>query len=413
MIEATTSPLFRRTMNYVNREMKIDQIIAYFNDKKINLIPPFQRGSVWTLPLRQRLIQNMIRERPIPAIFLYKQDAGSQFSYNILDGKQRLESLILFVGNLRPDMKVQNIDHYFYGKPARQDANFAIEVHGKKQRFEELDNSLVRKFREFAIPTVEIDLEDEHSSIDEIIELFIDINQEGVRVNRFDVVKALGKDPLFKQVFGLIAVKKLKKKSSYYAPKSGSSFAYVLGGLNIVSRLSDKNSRINRMWERMTEIALFARSHQHRAPAEILKAFIDPEKETNKKLSGSELANLTRAFVFLEQAYRYNNELASSKLATDQPQFYTLITTLLCSDVLDRYQQHELQQRITEASRILDGVSLTPEKLKRAVGDYRAAATKQTTHPSRREKRQQVLLRVIDGIEATNGKAEQHGVSEV
>jgi uncharacterized protein with ParB-like and HNH nuclease domain len=83
-------------MKYVNREMKIDQIVGYFNEKKINLIPPFQRGTVWPITFRRKLIQNMVQARPIPAIFLYKQEAGDKLSYNILDGKQRLESLILF-----------------------------------------------------------------------------------------------------------------------------------------------------------------------------------------------------------------------------------------------------------------------------------------------------------------------------
>jgi len=72
-------------MDYDNREMKIDQIIAYFNQHKINLIPPFQRGTVWNLETRQKLLVNMIQRRPIPAVFLYKQAEGPQFEYNILD----------------------------------------------------------------------------------------------------------------------------------------------------------------------------------------------------------------------------------------------------------------------------------------------------------------------------------------
>ncbi len=85
-------------MKFANSHMKIDQIIGYFNSKKMNLIPPFQRGTVWKLPMRQRLVQNMVNGRPIPAIFLYKDADGPQTNLNILDGKQRLESLILFVG---------------------------------------------------------------------------------------------------------------------------------------------------------------------------------------------------------------------------------------------------------------------------------------------------------------------------
>src|ERR1700722_18558747 len=117
----------RRDMKFTNREMKIDQIIGYFNEKKINLIPPFQRGTVWKLPMRQKLVQNMVGGRPIPAIFLYTDANGPQTNLNILDGKQRLESLLLFVGDRRSDMRVRNLEHYFFGHNAQHDRNFEIE----------------------------------------------------------------------------------------------------------------------------------------------------------------------------------------------------------------------------------------------------------------------------------------------
>ena len=385
-------------MKYVNREMKIDQIIAYFNDKKFSLIPPFQRGTVWKLPMRQRLIRNMVRARPIPAIFLYKSSAGAQFNYNILDGKQRLESLILFVGNKRNDMRVEHIEHFFYGKPAKNTVNFSIEIDGEEIAFKDLDDALVRQFREYVIPVVEIEWDDEHVSMDEIIDLFVDINQEGIKVSRFDVVKALGRDPLFKQVFGLVALKKRKKNSTYYVPNI-SSFAFVMGKLNIVSRQSDTNAQVNIMWERLTEIALYAKNKQHRAPAEILKAFINPEKKANKILNSAQLEKMRSAFGFLEDAYRYVPGMAETKLATDQPQFYTLITSLLSTDLLDRYTGEELKKRIFAAAQMIDEKTPAPSNLKRALGDYRVAAAKQTTHPARREKRETVLVRLIDSAE--------------
>jgi len=385
-------------MKYVNREMKIDQIVAYFNDKKFSLIPPFQRGTVWKLPMRQRLIQNMLHARPIPAIFLYKSSAGEQFNYNILDGKQRLESLILFVGNLRSAMKINHVEHFFYGKPARTNVNFAVDINGADQRFADLDDSIVRTFREYSIPVVEIDWDDEHVSMDEIIKFFVDINQEGIKVSRFDVVKALGKDPLFKQVFQLVAVSKRKKESRYFAPSPTTSFSYVLGRLNNVRKQSDTNAQVNIMWERLTEIALFTRSHQHRAPAEILKAFINPERKPNRKLSDTHLNRLREVFGFLEQSYRHVRGMAETKLATDQPQFYTLVTTLLCTDLLEKYPHAELKERVLAAGKIIDGNMAVSTNLKRAVGDYRVAAAKQTTHPSRREKRQTVLVRLINEV---------------
>ena len=86
-------------MNYRNTEMKLDQIVAYLNEEKINLSPAFQRGHVWKIGTRRKLIENIVQGRPIPAIFLYKEASGSRYSYNILDGKQRLESIILFIAN--------------------------------------------------------------------------------------------------------------------------------------------------------------------------------------------------------------------------------------------------------------------------------------------------------------------------
>ena len=73
-------------MNYRNTEMKIDQLVNYFNEEKINLSPAFQRGHVWKLRTRRQLIANIVQGRPIPAIFLYKEASGARYSYNILDG---------------------------------------------------------------------------------------------------------------------------------------------------------------------------------------------------------------------------------------------------------------------------------------------------------------------------------------
>src|SRR5437868_13969358 len=129
----TTSPtrrphksIFGATMRYKNSEMKLDEIIGYFRDGKISLIPPFQRGRVWSMSLRRKLMENIVRGKPIPAIFLYKEPAGSRFSYNILDGKQRLESLLLYIGDNRDDMNIRNWRTYFFQKQA--DAHFAIYV---------------------------------------------------------------------------------------------------------------------------------------------------------------------------------------------------------------------------------------------------------------------------------------------
>ena len=384
-------------MKYVNREMKIDQIIGYFNDKKINLIPPFQRGSVWNPNLRRKLIENMVQARPIPAIFLYKQedDNGDQFAYNILDGKQRLESLLLFIGNQRPGMKVNNLEHYFYGLPAWADRNFPIHLEGEEITFKELDNALVRQLREYPIPTIEIDLDDEEASFDEVVDLFIDINQYGVKVSRFHMVKALTEDKLFKQVFRMFARRESKKRSSYYRAIPN-SYTYVMEQLNIVSKLSDKNSQVDRIWERLTEIALYSRSKQHRAPSGILKSFINQSAKPNERLNPAEMTNMRTVFGFLATTYRRDAALRKSSFATDQPRAYTLITTLLSTDLMDRFT--DLGRRISAAAKLIDGVANPTAKQKKQVAEYKTASTRQTTHPNQRAVRQRVLVELIGSV---------------
>jgi Protein of unknown function DUF262 len=214
----------------------------------------------------------MVQARPIPAIFLYKEAQGAQFTYNILDGKQRLESLLLFIGDGRADIKINGVARYFYLNPAKNDVNFSIPLDGKQVSFEKLDDELVRSFREYPIPTIEISFDDETTTINEIVDLFIDINQQGVKVTRFQIVQARTKDKLFKQVFNLIAIRQTRrKKSKFLRLKQKSPYVSVMKRLAIISRLSDPNSQVERMWERLTEIALFSRSKRHRAPVAILK----------------------------------------------------------------------------------------------------------------------------------------------
>jgi Protein of unknown function DUF262 len=385
-------------MKFSNKEHTIETLVGFFNHDKINLIPRFQRGTVWKLSDRKKLLINMVKARPIPAIFLYKEANGPQFTYNILDGKQRLESLLLFIGDARSDVKIDGVGRYFYRNPAKKDVNFSIPFDGRVVTFRNLDDNLVRAFREYPIPTIEIDLDDEDSTINEIVDLFIDINQQGVKVTRFQIVQARTKDKLFKQVFGLIAIRQTRRgKSKYYRPKQSSCFVSVMKRLAIISRLPDPNSQVERMWERLTEIALFSRSKKHRAPVSILKAFItSKDDDLNAPLSKEELGLFRSVFTLLDEAYKQHSELVSTKLVTDQPQFYTLATTLLSSDLMSKYNKDELVARLNCAAQILDGKVTPPASVKKAIKVYRDMATKQTTNPDRREKRQEILTKIIE-----------------
>ena len=392
-------------MDYTNSQMKLDQLIGYFNVRKINLLPPFQRGHVWKLPTRRRLIQNIVMGRPIPAIFLYKQADGTKYTYNILDGKQRLESLLLFVGSRRADVRIEGVKNYFYHEREKQIVDFSIHVDGKKRTFKDLSESKVRDFREYAIPTIEINLDDESGSLDEIINLFVDINQYGEKVKRFDIVKAIGQgNRLLSSVLELIAVPQKRKEDLFYKKKH-TVFTRVLEKLQTVQSVEGPNEKVDRMWERLVEHVLFVRSNKHRAPGQILKSFIRSEDEAEKtKVAPAELKKLQTCFAFLADAYK-NTDLANTRLARDTPHFYTMVTSLIASGKLVPKDgvapdTAELQRKLLAFSKFLVDNAAAPENayIAERLQKYKEAAARQTTNPGQRATRQTTFLEIIDKL---------------
>src|SRR5689334_15120186 len=65
---------------------------------RLNLNPPYQRRSVWNLQYRQFFIDSVVRNYPTQSIFLDVEiDPDRPTDYKVLDGKQRLTSLITFI----------------------------------------------------------------------------------------------------------------------------------------------------------------------------------------------------------------------------------------------------------------------------------------------------------------------------
>lgn len=129
----------------------------------LNLSPGFQRDSVWKLRNRQQLIESILRKFPIPAVFLYRrQSDDGNICYDVIDGKQRIESLLLFMG-------------------LKRGGRFEISTQlPETQDRERLDwRILSRSHRQhlitgYDLPTIEVD-----GDLADIIDLFVRINSTG------------------------------------------------------------------------------------------------------------------------------------------------------------------------------------------------------------------------------------------
>ena len=82
--------------------------IASFHEQnqlqKYNYNPPYQRRSVWSEEKQSYFIDSILRNFPIPPIFLHRKidsDTGKT-NFDVIDGKQRLTAIARFINNEIP-----------------------------------------------------------------------------------------------------------------------------------------------------------------------------------------------------------------------------------------------------------------------------------------------------------------------
>src|SRR5271154_5285634 len=75
-------------------------LLDLHQNRQLDLNPPYQRRSVWTVKDKQFFLDTIFRNYPSPAIFLHKtiSEAGKA-TYHVVDGKQRTQTILDFVTN--------------------------------------------------------------------------------------------------------------------------------------------------------------------------------------------------------------------------------------------------------------------------------------------------------------------------
>ena len=144
-------------------EKTIDDLILMFGHGQLNLEPGFQRRSVWTWTDRRRLIQSILSHYPLPSIFLYQRNSRGRTVYDVIDGKQRLETIFMFTrqGRFKRDAFELRVDRgegleWCDWRELRSDQNVRHE------------------FQTYKIPVTEVT-----GDLASIIDLFVRINSTG------------------------------------------------------------------------------------------------------------------------------------------------------------------------------------------------------------------------------------------
>jgi 5-methylcytosine-specific restriction endonuclease McrA len=132
-----------------------------FKLRHLNLEPGFQRQSVWTERDRAKLIDSILRNYPLPAIFLYKREVKGHLVFDVIDGKQRLESIFMFTGSMRGRYWTRT------QLPSSDEVEWIDWAYLKRK-------GLQHKITGYEIPVIEVDGE-----MGEIIDIFVRINSTG------------------------------------------------------------------------------------------------------------------------------------------------------------------------------------------------------------------------------------------
>jgi len=86
-------------IDILNEPEYVDRMIKKYDNKELILNPDFQRNEVWNDKQKSRLIESILIKIPIPSFYI---DARDESRWIVIDGLQRLSSIIKFVKNKYP-----------------------------------------------------------------------------------------------------------------------------------------------------------------------------------------------------------------------------------------------------------------------------------------------------------------------
>src|SRR5258708_11268666 len=87
-------------LNQERNDFFLPQVRDFVREKKwMNLRPEYQRRQVWDDERRSLFIESLLLNVPVPPVFLYEWDLSR---YEVMDGQQRLNSIVDFYDNLYP-----------------------------------------------------------------------------------------------------------------------------------------------------------------------------------------------------------------------------------------------------------------------------------------------------------------------
>ncbi|MFH1773917.1 MAG: DUF262 domain-containing protein [Methanobacteriota archaeon] len=156
---------------------------------QINLDPPYQRKPAWKTKQRRLLLSSLFNGIPIPALIFHKQfDTESKKEiYDILDGKQRIETILHFIGLDKIEGEDELYVEFISPHTNEKDYLFYNELKLKKVN-KEYEN-ILEKFWMYELPIIEYEgeLSDFFGRNVASKEVFVRINSTGSPLKKHEI----------------------------------------------------------------------------------------------------------------------------------------------------------------------------------------------------------------------------------
>ncbi|MBP1474548.1 DUF262 domain-containing protein [Frateuria sp. MAH-13] len=165
------------TLTRQHETKSVLDLVNLYNQGALELSPAFQRDSVWKDTDRRKLIDTVARNYPLPAIFLYKCAQAGGLHYAVIDGKQRLETLLGFLGHVK--------GKGFEAKLEISGTDGPQLVSARTLRSNGRHHELRSHFLGYKVPIIEVE-----GHLSDVMELFVRLNSTGKPLKQQEKRKA-------------------------------------------------------------------------------------------------------------------------------------------------------------------------------------------------------------------------------
>lgn len=152
----------------------ISDFVQWDAQQQLELAPSFQRGAVWTPPAQMFLIDTILKQLPIPQIYLRTRVNPTTKSTvrEVVDGQQRLRAILAFAkGDLRLGSRFGDL---------------------AGRRYQDLSPELQEGFLSYQVTTVQL----MNASDADVLEVFARLNSYSVKVTPAELRHAKYNEPI-------------------------------------------------------------------------------------------------------------------------------------------------------------------------------------------------------------------------